>query len=171
MSESRKDRKKRVRFRDVRGEAWALVSAQRKPLLIGLGLMVIGRLASLVLPASSKFLIDNVLGEGREELLLPLAAAAAVATVVQAATSFGLAQIVSIAAQRAIRDMRASRPGARHPSARLLLRLDEERRADLADHERSRGHPQPGRHGLIQLVGGASPRSSRSACCSGSTGS
>ncbi len=70
--------------------------------------MVIGRLAGLVLPASSKFLIDTVLGQNRGDLLVPLAAAAGIATLVQAGTSFGLAKIVSIAAQRAIRDMRAA---------------------------------------------------------------
>src|SRR5690606_21223743 len=78
------------------------------PLLAGLDLMVIGRLAGFVLPASSKFLLDTVLGEGRADLLLPLAAAAGAATLVQAASSFGLAKIVSVAAQRAIRDMRAA---------------------------------------------------------------
>ncbi|MCI0436816.1 MAG: ABC transporter ATP-binding protein/permease [Gemmatimonadetes bacterium] len=98
---------KRVKFRDVRKEAWSLVIAHRRPLAIGLILMVIGRLAGFVLPASSKFLIDDVLGQGRHELLVPLAAAAGIATLIQAASSFGLAKIVSIAAQRAIRDMRA----------------------------------------------------------------
>ena len=102
------DTKKKVRFRDVRREAWDLVLAQRGPLTIGLVLMVISRLAGLVLPATSKFLIDNVVGEGRIELLVPLALAAGGATLVQAVTSFGLAQFVSIAAQRAIRDMRTA---------------------------------------------------------------
>jgi subfamily B ATP-binding cassette protein MsbA len=99
--------KSKVKFANVRGEAWALLKAHRAPLLAGLVLMVIGRLAGFVLPASSKFLIDTVLGQGRGDLLLPLALAAASATVVQAASSFGLAKIVSVAAQRAIRDMRA----------------------------------------------------------------
>jgi len=102
------DTKKKVRFRDVRREAWDLIRAQRGPLAIGMVLMVISRLAGLVLPATSKFLIDNVVGEGRIELLVPLALAAGGATLVQAVTSFGLAQFVSIAAQRAIRDMRTA---------------------------------------------------------------
>ena len=97
----------RVKFRDVRGEAWALVVAHRRPLLVGLVLMVVGRLASFVLPASSKFLIDTIIGQNRSDLLLPLAGAAAAATLVQATSSFGLARVVSVAAQRAIRDMRA----------------------------------------------------------------
>ena len=100
--------KKKVRFWDVRKEAWALILSQRGPLTFGLVLMVIGRIAGLVLPASSKFLIDNVLGQGRSELLVPLALAAGAATLIQAATSFGLSQIVSVAAQRAIRDLRSA---------------------------------------------------------------
>ena len=64
--------------------------------------MVVG----FVLPASSKWLIDDVIGEGRADLLLPIAGAAAAATIVQAASRFALAQIVSVAAQRAIANMR-----------------------------------------------------------------
>ncbi len=104
MSES----KKKVRLRDVRREARELVVAQRGPLTLGLVLMVIGRLAAFVLPASSKFVIDYVIGEGRADLLVPIALAAGGATIVQAGASFGLARIVSVAAQRAIRDMRTT---------------------------------------------------------------
>ena len=96
-----------MKFANVRGEAWALIKAHRRPLLVGLVLMVVGRLAGFVLPASSKYLIDTVLGEGRADLLVPLAAAAGAATLIQAAASFGLARVVSVAAQRAIRDMRS----------------------------------------------------------------
>ncbi|MDX1577797.1 MAG: ABC transporter ATP-binding protein [Gemmatimonadota bacterium] len=106
MSESEKKKKKKVRLRDVRKEAWELVVAQRGPLGIGLVLIVIGRLAGFVLPTSSKFVIDEVIGNDRPELLVPIAIAAGVATLIQAATSFGLAKVVSIAAQRAIRDLR-----------------------------------------------------------------
>jgi ABC-type multidrug transport system fused ATPase/permease subunit len=108
MSTDQKGTKKKVGFKDVREEAWALVRAQRVPLSIGFVLMIVSRLAGFVLPASSKVLIDNVIGEGRSELLIPLALAAALATVVQASASFGLAQFVSVAAQRAIRDMRTA---------------------------------------------------------------
>lgn len=68
--------------------------------------MVVNRLAGLVLPASSKFLVDEIVGNGRSTLLGPLAFAIGVSTLVQASTSFGLSQVVSVAAQRAIADMR-----------------------------------------------------------------
>jgi subfamily B ATP-binding cassette protein MsbA len=102
-----KPEKKKVDLANARREAWAIIRAHRRSLLAGLGLMIVGRLAGFVLPASSKYVIDTVIGQGRADLLLPLAAAAGLATLIQATSSFGLAQIVSIAAQRAIRDMRA----------------------------------------------------------------
>ena len=71
-----------------------------------MGLMVVNRLAGLVLPASSGFLVDEVVGNGRSELLRPLALGVGIATLLQAITSFGLSQVVSVAAQRAIADMR-----------------------------------------------------------------
>jgi len=87
-------------------EARALMWKHRRSLAFGLGLMLISRLAGLVLPYSSKFLIDNVLGKQQLDKLVPLALAVGGATLVQAITSFALSQIVSIAAQRAISDMR-----------------------------------------------------------------
>ncbi len=87
-------------------EARGLVREHRTSLTIGLILMVINRLAGLVLPYTSKLLIDDVIGKHRSELLMPLAGAAALATVIQAVTSFSLSQVVSVAAQRAITEMR-----------------------------------------------------------------
>ena len=68
--------------------------------------MLVSRLAGLVLPASSKLVIDDVFGAGRTELLLPIALAAGAATLLQAGAAFALSQVVSITAQRAITNMR-----------------------------------------------------------------
>ncbi|HEY4215513.1 MAG TPA: ABC transporter ATP-binding protein [Gemmatimonadaceae bacterium] len=87
-------------------EARELIREHRGSLAIGLGLMVINRLSGFVLPLTSKFLIDDIVGKHRGDLLLPLAAAAAIATLIQGGTSFALSQVVSIAAQRAITEMR-----------------------------------------------------------------
>jgi len=87
-------------------EARLLIAEHRPSLAIGLALMVVNRLSGLVLPWTSKFLIDDVIGKHRADMLLPIAAVAAIATIVQAATSFALSQVVSIAAQRAITNMR-----------------------------------------------------------------
>lgn len=87
-------------------EARRLMWAHRRKLAIGLVLMVVNRLSGFVLPSSSKWLIDEVIGNNRLELLTPLAIAVAIATVVQAVSSFSLSQIISVAAQGAIMDMR-----------------------------------------------------------------
>jgi ATP-binding cassette, subfamily B, putative efflux pump len=101
------DRKKRQRFTAA---AWqetrALIAARKGRLAAGLALMLVNRAAGLVLPAMSKYLIDDVIGRGRVELLQPLALVAGAATVLQAVTSFALSQVLGVAAQRAITDMR-----------------------------------------------------------------
>jgi ABC-type multidrug transport system fused ATPase/permease subunit len=87
-------------------EARALVYAHRKRLSVGMLLMLVNRLSGLVLPASSKWLIDKVINQHHPELLPTIAIIAGAATLVQAATGFGLSQILGVAAQRAITDTR-----------------------------------------------------------------
>ena len=87
-------------------EARELVWAHRRRLTLGLALMLVSRVAGLVLPASSKWLIDEVIGKNRTDLLMPIALATGAATFVQAVTSFVLSQTLGVAAQRAITDMR-----------------------------------------------------------------
>jgi len=98
--------KKKVDYSNAWAEARELIWRHRRRLGAGLLLMLVNRLAGLVLPASSKYLIDQVIGERRIELLGTIALAAGAATVVQAITSFGLSQILGVAAQRAITEMR-----------------------------------------------------------------
>jgi subfamily B ATP-binding cassette protein MsbA len=138
----------------VRREAWELIAAHKRPLAAGMVLMAISRLAGFVLPASSKYLIDTVIGQQRGDLLVPLALAAGGATVVQAGASFGLAKIVSIAAQRAIRDMRAT---VQSHVIRLPVSYFDSTKAG-ALISRIMNDPEGIRNlvgtGLVQLVGG-----------------
>ncbi|HEX2342945.1 MAG TPA: ABC transporter ATP-binding protein [Vicinamibacterales bacterium] len=87
-------------------EARDIVWARRGRLTLGLSIMLVNRASGLVLPATSKYLIDDVIGKQRVDLLWPLALAGAAATAVQAVTSFALSQVLGVAAQRAITDMR-----------------------------------------------------------------
>jgi subfamily B ATP-binding cassette protein MsbA len=98
--------KKKVSASAAWREARELIQAHRNRLLLGLGLMLVSRLAGLVLPASSKYLVDEVIGKGRHDLLMPIAIAGGVATAIQAITSFVNSQILGVAAQRAITEMR-----------------------------------------------------------------
>jgi len=97
---------KKIRWSSAWSEARTLVWARRWRLALGLLLMLVNRLAGLVLPWVTKPLIDNVIAQRRVEMLGTLAWAVGAATVVQAVTSFALSQILGIAAQRAITDMR-----------------------------------------------------------------
>src|SRR3954470_12060713 len=98
--------KKKVDYANAWPEARALVIAHKGRLALGLLLMIVNRVAGLVLPATSKYLIDDVIGKRHAQMLVPLALAAGAATLVQAVTSFGLSQVLGVAAQRAITDMR-----------------------------------------------------------------
>ena len=107
MADSEKNpEKKKIRWSAAWAEARALIWARRWRLSLGLVLMLISRVAGLVLPLLSKFLIDEVIGKNRVDLLPTLAWIAVGATIVQAVTSFGLSQILGVAAQKAITDMR-----------------------------------------------------------------
>ena len=68
--------------------------------------MAVSRVAGLVLPASTKYLIDDVIGGRRVDLLLPLVGAVVAATVVQGLSAFALTQLLSKAAQKLIAEMR-----------------------------------------------------------------
>jgi subfamily B ATP-binding cassette protein MsbA len=98
--------KKKVRWSAAWQEARALIWARRGRLLFGLALMLVNRLAGLVLPLLSKYFVDEVVQGGRTDLLLQFAGIVGAATVVQAVSSFGLSQILGVAAQKAITDMR-----------------------------------------------------------------
>jgi ABC-type multidrug transport system fused ATPase/permease subunit len=87
-------------------EARELVWKHRSRLALGLAIMVVNRLAGLVLPITTKYLMDNVIFQHQWDLLPKLAWAVAIATVVDTATSFANSQILGVAAQRAITDMR-----------------------------------------------------------------
>ncbi len=100
--------KQKVRWPAAWREARRLISENRGRLALGLFLMLISRLAGLVLPASSKILIDEVIGKHRHDLLPLLALAAGAATLIDGAISFSLSQVLGVAAQHAITDMRRS---------------------------------------------------------------
>ena len=105
----REPEQKRRKIKDPSGawqEARALAWAHRGRLAIGLGLMLLSQPLGFVLPFSSKYLVDEVIAKHRPGLLPLLAIASAAATFTQAGISFTLSQVLGVAAQRAITDMR-----------------------------------------------------------------
>jgi len=83
-----------------------LIAPRRGMLALGFLLMAVNRVTGLVLPASTKWLIDDVIGKRHVALLLPLVGIVVAATLVQGATSFALTQLLSKEAQRLIAEMR-----------------------------------------------------------------
>lgn len=96
----------REQWREALPEVWALMKPRRALLGLGLLLMAVNRMCGLVLPASTKFLVDDIIVKHRTELLLPLVGVVLGATLVQGATSFALTQLLSKAAQKMIAELR-----------------------------------------------------------------
>ena len=150
----KKEKKKRITPADAWRDAKDLIWSHRYRLALGMLIMIVNRLAGLVLPASSKYVIDDVIIKHRSELLLPLALAGGAATLVQAFSSFALSQVLGVAAQRAITDMRKS---VQEHVSRLPIRYFDSTQTGIlisrimTDAEGIRNLVGTG---LVQLVGG-----------------
>jgi subfamily B ATP-binding cassette protein MsbA len=99
-------KRKRAKLRAVMPMLWELVRPRMALLGVGFGLMVINRVSGLVLPYSSKFLIDTVIVKHHLDQLKPLVLLVLGATAVQGITSFALTQLLSKEAQRLIAELR-----------------------------------------------------------------
>src|SRR5208282_6473731 len=64
-------------------DVWALIKPRRGLLILGFGLMAINRVCGLVLPASTKYFVDNVAIKHQVYLLTPIVLAVLGATIVQ----------------------------------------------------------------------------------------
>jgi len=99
-------KKKKPSLRQIWPDIWVLVRPRRALLGFGLVLMAINRVSGLVLPWSTKYVIDDVIAKGHREKLTPIILAVLFATLIQGITSFTLTQLLSKAAQRLIAELR-----------------------------------------------------------------
>lgn len=83
-----------------------LVRPRRRLLSFGMALTLIKSVAGLALPASTKYLVDNVMLKHQVRLLTPLVLAVLAATIIQGVTSFTLTQLLSKEGQRLIAQLR-----------------------------------------------------------------
>ena len=154
MTAPKPPEKKKTNYKAAWAETKALMWTHRRTLGIGMVLMLISRAAGFVGPTSTKWLMDEVVGKQRMDLLWPLAAAVGIAALVQAATSFALSQVISVAGQRAITELR------RRVHARLLRLpvsfFDETQSGVLINRvmNDAEGIRNLIGTGIIQLVGG-----------------
>jgi ABC-type multidrug transport system fused ATPase/permease subunit len=98
--------KKKPNLRQVLPDVWQLIRPRRWLIALGIVLMAISRVCGLVLPWSTRFLVDDVLIKHHTWMLRKIVFAVLVATVIQGITSFTLTQLLSKAAQRMIAELR-----------------------------------------------------------------
>ena len=151
---SRKKPPKTQRLRALVPDLVALVKPRRGLLAAGFALMAAGRAAGLVLPASTKFLIDDVVGKSRTDLLAPLLAVVGAAAAVQAGTSFALSQLLSKGAQRLIADLRAKVQA--HVTRLPVAFFDDRKTGDLVSRVMNdvEGIRNLVGTGIVELLGG-----------------
>ena len=153
-SSERKDDKRPMTLRAAVPEIWALVRPRKGLLAVGLLLMAINRVAGLVLPYSTRFLIDNVVAKHQTKLLAPIVGGVLLATLIQGVTSFTLTQLLSKAAQRLIAELRLK---VQHHVGRLSLAYyDSTRTGNLVSRIMSdvEGVRNLIGTGLIEFLGG-----------------
>ena len=92
----------------VRYAFQTIIWPRRKLVLVGLVLIIINRIASLALPGSTKYLMDNVIAKGDLELLNMLLLGVATALLIQAGSSFALTRLLSVEAQHLISLLRVN---------------------------------------------------------------
>ncbi|HVR09621.1 MAG TPA: ABC transporter ATP-binding protein [Thermoanaerobaculia bacterium] len=154
-------KRKPIKFRVILADAVELIRARRGRLALGLGIMAVSRLAGLVLPGVSKLLVDNViLAKGldiamRMRRLELLVLAAGAATVVQAISSFSLSQLLGIAAQRSITEVR--RRVQRHVGRLTISYFEHTKTGMLLSRvmNDAEGLRNLVGTGLVEVVGGA----------------
>jgi subfamily B ATP-binding cassette protein MsbA len=74
---------------------------------LGMLLIIISRAATLVIPVSTRFLMDDVVGKGNIDLLKPLLGGVIASILISAVTSYWLTQLLSVEAQHLISQLRA----------------------------------------------------------------
>jgi len=145
---------RRADARSIRTHLRELMWPRRGRLLLGITLMLIGRLAGLVLPGATKYLIDEVIGGRDLELLTRIVTIAGVAVLVQALTGYALVELLSKPAQALIAELRVK---VQRHVGRLPVRYYDDNKVGalvsriMTDVEGVRNLVGTG---LVELVGG-----------------
>ena len=87
-------------------EVRLLLRRHRRPLLAAFVLVAANRLAALALPTASRYVVDEVIGRRRTELLEIIALLACAAIAIETAAGFGAMQLAGAAGQRAVAGLR-----------------------------------------------------------------
>jgi subfamily B ATP-binding cassette protein MsbA len=145
---------KKISGASLRHAFQEIIWPRRKLIAIGLGLILVNRLSGLVLPASTQYLVDNVIANRNFELFYTLLIAVGVAVALQAATSYALVMLLSVEAQHLIANLRAQ---VQEHVLQLPIRVfDNTKTGELVSRimDDVEGVRNLVGTGLVQLVGG-----------------
>ncbi len=147
-------KKPKPSLRTLRRAFVAIIWPRRKLLALGLLLITVNRLSGLVLPGSTKFLVDDVIADQNVRLLWILLAIVGTAVFIQSVTSFTLTRLLSVEAQNLISKLRAQMQA--HIIRMPVGFFDNSKSGILVS--RIMNDPEGVRNlvgtGLVQLVGG-----------------
>jgi len=148
-------KKPKITGASLRNAFREIIWPRRKLIGVGIFLILANRLSGLVLPASSKYLIDDVIGQGRVDLLFKLLGILIFAIAIQAGSAFLLTLLLSVEAQHLIANLRAQ--VQRHVLDLPIRTFDNAKTGELVS--RIMGDVEGVRNlvgtGLVQLVGGS----------------
>ena len=147
-------KKRKITGSSLRSAFHEIIWPRRKLIGLGLFLILLNRLSGLVLPASTKYLIDEVLSQGQVDLLFKLLALLAVAIAIQAGTAFLLTLLLSVEAQHLIASLRAQ--VQKHVLQLPIRTFDDSKTGELVSRimDDVEGVRNLVGTGLVQLVGG-----------------
>lgn len=100
-------KKKKMSLGSIKHAFKNIIWPRKKLVLIGIGLIIINRAAGLVLPGSTKYLIDDIIAKGNVTLLKWLLVVVGGALLIQSVTSFSLTRLLSVEAQHLISVLRS----------------------------------------------------------------
>ena len=148
-------KKPKVTGASLRNAFHEIIWPRRKLIGVGIFLILANRLSGLVLPASSKYLIDDVIGQGRVDLLFKLLGILILAIAVQAGSAFLLTLLLSVEAQHLIAQLRAQ--VQRHVLDLPIRTFDNAKTGELVSRimDDVEGVRNLVGTGLVQLVGGS----------------
>jgi subfamily B ATP-binding cassette protein MsbA len=149
-----KNNSKKITGASLKHAFHEIIWPRKKLIAIGLVLILINRLAGLVLPASTRYLIDDVIGQGNLRLLYPLLGLVGGAVAIQAATSYSLVMLLSVEAQNLIANLRSQ--VQRHVLQLPVRVFDNTKSGELVSRimDDVEGVRNLVGTGLVQVVGG-----------------
>ncbi|SUZ78594.1 uncharacterized protein METZ01_LOCUS31448, partial [marine metagenome] len=149
------NQRKKISGASLRHAFEEIIWPRRKLIFAGLFLIVLNRVSGLVLPASTKYLVDNAIVAGDIDTLWLILGAVSLAVVVQAITSYALTMLLSVEAQHLIASLRSQ---VQKHVLRLPVRIfDNTKSGELVSRimDDVEGVRNLVGTGLVQLVGGA----------------